>query len=655
MDEAQVGSGKTEPQRPVSGAKRGSARGGDPAQLGHALEVLRVVATLLVVLYHAALTYAHPLRLTLWVAHDQGGLTGFDVFIYWVNGFVMPVFFLAAGVSAPAACESRGPKVFLEHRAKRLLRPLLFASLTILPVFYLIWGYGLMVTGRCDLGSILRWRYSPEVTYNLYGLGHFWFLEYLFLVCVLWCGCWTLRNRLGRASLGAEGGLVARSLASPWRPVLFAIPTSLIFLVDSDTMLRVDNVIVPNLFRLVHYAFFFAVGGWISQLREPKALLIPFGRFYLAFSFVLFAAMSPLLLQHANSPLEGGWRVVFCVLAALFVWLTVFGALGVLLSRVQGRGSAMRFLSEASFWIYIIHVPIVALLQILLLPLAWPLLVKFLVVSVVASGLSVWSYEAIVRRSVVGEIINGTRKRSTKPSWFGPEFGWRASLGAMILLLAVGLWIGRDVLWGDNFHESVAGQLYRSARVKPNALDAMIQNHGLRSVLVFTGDPRGHSWFRKYQEICKARKVELYAINLRDDLAPTRKTLDRLVEVLAEAPRPLIVQGYRGIEHSSFATAVARLLDGDTPDQALNAFGLRYGQFGEPVATPLGRTLLCYQDWLQAHDWKSTPDRFQRWARDAYLVNSFPEEQGGTRVHGHELMARKGAKPIDEPRSVVPR
>ena len=78
--------------------------------MGNALEALRVAATLLVVLYHAALTYvATPLRLTLWVAFESSGQVAFDVFVSWVNGFAMPVFFLAAGVSAPAACESRGP------------------------------------------------------------------------------------------------------------------------------------------------------------------------------------------------------------------------------------------------------------------------------------------------------------------------------------------------------------------------------------------------------------------------------------------------------------------------------------------------------------------------------------------------------------------
>ena len=208
------------------------------------------------------------------------------------------------------------------------------------------------------------------MTHHLYGLGHFWFLEYLFIVCVLWCGGWSLRSYLfGGAGAPAVGddGPVSRALASPWRPLLLAIPTALIFLIDSDTMLRVDNAIIPNAFRLLHYAYFFTAGGWISKTRDPKGRFIPYSTSYLVLSFVLFAAMSPLLIRHAAAPLQGGERIVFCLLASLFPWLTVFGALGVFLRVLNSRGTAMRYLAESSFWVYLAHLPIIGLMQVVLL------------------------------------------------------------------------------------------------------------------------------------------------------------------------------------------------------------------------------------------------------------------------------------------------
>ena len=110
--------------RPKDGSRlasdRRSPRAGNPAEMVNALDVLRVASTFFVLLYHAALAYmATPLRLTTWAAYDASHHLAFDTFVYWVNGFVMPVFFLAAGVSAPAACEARGPRAFLDHRTRR--------------------------------------------------------------------------------------------------------------------------------------------------------------------------------------------------------------------------------------------------------------------------------------------------------------------------------------------------------------------------------------------------------------------------------------------------------------------------------------------------------------------------------------------------------
>ena len=600
---------------------------GGPAEMGDALEALRVAATLLVVLYHAALTYvATPPRLTLWVAHEPSGRVAFDVFVYWVNGFAMPVFFLAAGVSAPAACASRGPRAFLIHRARRLLRPLLFGCLTILPAFYLLWGYGLMVTGRCDLDSILSWEFGPEVRHNLYGLGHLWFLEYLFVVSALWCAAWWLRRRAcGRAAGAGDGGRGPTTwLTSPWGPPLLAVPTAVIFLIDSDTMLRVDNVIVPNLSRLLHYWLFFAVGGWISRVRAPRRQLARFGPPFLGLSFVAFALMVPLLLRHAAAPLEGGGRVAFCALAALFPWLTAFGGLGVLLRMGPAKGPLMRSLTESAFWVYLIHVPIVALIQVALLPMPWPVPLKLAIVSALGLGLSLASYGPCVRHSLIGAIVNGARKRAPRPARLGPEFGWMTAVGVVLLLAAGAAWSARVFVFGRNLYAEVPGRLYRSARLGPGDLDALIGRAGLKSVITFTGGGDRHPWFVGQGRVCAARHVELHAVPLPAGVAPTRATLIRLLDLLDRSPRPVLVQGYRGTDQVAFAAAVVRLLDGSPPAEALRQFDLKYGQFGGAEHSALGRVLLGYRDWLDSHHRPHTADRLRGWARGVYPGHAVP-------------------------------
>jgi peptidoglycan/LPS O-acetylase OafA/YrhL len=595
--------------------------------MGNALEVLRVATTFIVVLYHAALSYvATPLRLTLWVAYDSFGSSVFDHFVYWVNGFAMPVFFLAAGISAPAACESRGPRVFVNHRASRLLRPLLFGCLTVLPFFYLLWGYGLMISGQCDIDNILSWRFSPQIQGYLYGLGHLWFLEYLFLVSILWCGGWTLRARLFRAENAAdsETSIPVRLLGSPWRPLVFAVPTFLVFLLDSDTMLRVDNNIVPNIWRVVHYLIFFAVGAWVARLREPKARLIPFSRLYLVLAAVVFAVMSPLLIGHAAAPLHGWPRVVYCGLASLFPWLMVFGGLGVLLRVIHARGAVMRFLTEASLWTYIVHVPIVALIQLWLLSIPIPGPVKFAVVAVVSIAFSLLTYEWVVRRSLVGEIINGARKRSQKRGVFGPEFGWMASLGVITLIVGGLTWQYRAFLFNHNCHKEAGGQIYRSARLEPRDLDALLRPGKIRTVVVFNSSAGRHPWYVAQQQICQRHGVALHPFSLRADRLPSRRALLILMRLLHECPKPVLLEGYRGIDHSGFAVAVAQLLDGVPPAVALRQFDTKYGQVGGPATSILGRALLDYQDYLKARQTPHTPAAFLAWVAEVYPILSVP-------------------------------
>ena len=101
------------------------------------------------------------------------------------------------------------------------------------------------------------------------------------------------------------------------------------------------------------------------------------------------------------------------MLAALFPWLTVFGGLGVFM-RVSGPGD--RDAVSRRVVVLGLYHPRAGRRahQVLLLPLALPAPVKFLIVADVAIAVSLLSYEYIVRRSLVGELINGARKRTAK-------------------------------------------------------------------------------------------------------------------------------------------------------------------------------------------------------------------------------------------------
>ena len=76
----------------------------------------------------------------------------------------------------------------------------------------------------------------------------------------------------------------------------------------------------------------------------------------------------------------------------------------------------MRYLSDASYWLYLTHLPLVIGAQMLVV--TWPISIhlKFLLISTtIVAGLLV-VYQVGVRYTVIGTVMNGPRMRRTAPA-----------------------------------------------------------------------------------------------------------------------------------------------------------------------------------------------------------------------------------------------
>jgi ABC-type multidrug transport system ATPase subunit len=81
--------------------------------------------------------------------------------------------------------------------------------------------------------------------------------------------------------------------------------------------------------------------------------------------------------------------------------------------------AAVRYFSDASYWIYLVHLPIVAALQVVVGRLPWHWSVKFPIVFVVSMVALLISYRYLVRSTFIGQVLNGRKyprtPRSSKP------------------------------------------------------------------------------------------------------------------------------------------------------------------------------------------------------------------------------------------------
>ncbi|MBK7594087.1 MAG: acyltransferase family protein [Gemmatimonadetes bacterium] len=105
----------------------------------------------------------------------------------------------------------------------------------------------------------------------------------------------------------------------------------------------------------------------------------------------------------------GAPKLHFAALYAVGVWSWTCGLIGLGLRFLAGASPTRRYLADASYWIYLAHLPLLLGLQLLmrgwLLP--WPL--KFVLLLGVTMLLLLLSYHWLVRSTFVGALLNGRR------------------------------------------------------------------------------------------------------------------------------------------------------------------------------------------------------------------------------------------------------
>ncbi|MEZ5312487.1 MAG: acyltransferase family protein [Thermoanaerobaculia bacterium] len=118
---------------------------------------------------------------------------------------------------------------------------------------------------------------------------------------------------------------------------------------------------------------------------------------------------TPDLLELTTVPGGVALRLAYTAGYALAIWCWTFGLLGASVRFFSRHSPARRYLADASYWFYLVHLPIVFTLQVLLMkvPLHWSL--KFPAILAVTFGLLLGSYHYLVRSTFVGEILNGRR------------------------------------------------------------------------------------------------------------------------------------------------------------------------------------------------------------------------------------------------------
>ena len=143
-----------------------------------ALDRLRSLAILLVVLHHSITPYAAN-GLSWWYVKDSGGIVFFDIMLLLDDTFMMPTLFFVAGYFIPSSMKQNTVEYF-SAKARRLVLPLIIGVVFLGPVIAYIRALG--QAGAAE-GYVSFWLHQ----YLHRGVEHFhfWFLGVLFVFATL--------------------------------------------------------------------------------------------------------------------------------------------------------------------------------------------------------------------------------------------------------------------------------------------------------------------------------------------------------------------------------------------------------------------------------------------------------------------------------------
>jgi glucan biosynthesis protein C len=360
---------------------------------------------------HSALTYNVTNHGNAWEIKDPESnyiLTDFIVLL--IHSFRMPIFFLVAGFFGSMLFYERGVIQMLKNRISRIVFPFIVFVFILSPILYFSFSYTIAVFENQENPFVN----STQLFSNIFvfipkGTSHLWFLYYLIYVTLITSLLGLLLKKSKKISnkiTNIFNWIFRRSIT---RLAFFSSFTFLILTYLETSMVNASTSLIPDLNTFVFYFFFYIV-GWI--LFKSKDLLNSFMKYdwqFVAFAVFLIITQG-LLIQYSGMDLKPNSNSAILIsFNSIIVWLFIFGITGLFIRYGSKHSKRMRYISDSSYWVYLIHLPLTAIIPAFIWEFPLPALVKFIIVLSLTTLICFATYHYLVRNTFIGKFLNGKK------------------------------------------------------------------------------------------------------------------------------------------------------------------------------------------------------------------------------------------------------
>ena len=321
----------------------------------------------------------------------------YSIILLLIHGFRMPLFMLLSGFFAQMIINRYGLIKFIDNRLRRIGLPyLVFVPLiTILFIFTFFLGNIFVNWDSVNLtNEIKELEDSDEFSH-----GHLWFMYFLLIFTFLYSFLIYLSKKINiRININYS--------------LLAMMPVILIFLIFQPEEIisrpATDVSFFPHWSILGYYFGFFLFGALFFKLENNGLSLIrSFSEKQKLFYWIPVVSFVVCIIISENKVYLLGEIFNF-----IYTWSSIFVLVLIAYKLINRHHNKIRYLSDASYYIYIIHIPFVILFQGIFSRLEIYHFIKFVLIISFVTIFSLISYHYFVRNTFIGTLLNG--KKSNK-------------------------------------------------------------------------------------------------------------------------------------------------------------------------------------------------------------------------------------------------
>lgn len=364
------------------------------------IDWLRVLAFCLLILFHTGMFFNY------WGWHVKNNVQTRIVQypMIFTSQWRMALLFMISGMGVYWALQRRTPGQFLGERAKRILLPLVFGMLVIVPpqIYFERLTQGEVLSYAQFYPRVLDFRPYPKGDFSWH---HLWYLAYLFVYCVAGLPFFLfLRTKTGERLTRWIGQLAANPLA------LIALPVAWHWLAEYwwDGKYPTTNDFIHDWRQHWHYFSLFLTGYVFCTQAVFWETLVRYRHMLLTVVIVLTTVLYAFFWID-RPQLSDTARYGFLALTTTNSWCVLLTLFAFAYRYLRFSNRFLVYANEAVYPFYILHQTITVSAGYYLAPLAMPWFLKFWLLAGITFGGCFVLYHFVIRRFAVTRVLFGLK------------------------------------------------------------------------------------------------------------------------------------------------------------------------------------------------------------------------------------------------------